>query len=232
MPGIWLSTWRTFFWEMRQESKHPGSILFFLSFAVSLNVIYFYAFGRSTMEKHSPGALLLSLFFVSVVLLSRGHGRDREGGALKVALASSIDKLGFYVGRVLARALILLAILLLSWPISGILVAGRSLSIPGLESWIRTLCLFGLAALALSSLGVIVVFLAAGNRFKEMIVPVLFFPAALPLFMVVAGAFTTDGNVVGGQLYIRLVSVVGLMALFYMLVGSLFSMRVSPTEAG
>lgn len=228
MPGLIRSTLRTIAWELRQEGKHPGSVLFFLSFAITLNVIYYYAFGREALERHSGGGLVLSLFFVSVVILSRGHSRDREGGALKVLLASPVDRIGLYLGRVLARSGVLLVVLLTSWPITGLLITGRPLLF---ESGVlpRMLLLMLLGCIALSSLGTMVVMLASGNRFREMIVPVLFFPAALPLFMVISGAFSDAGLVEVAQ-YNRLVSVVSLMTLFYILVGGLFTMRISPTE--
>lgn len=228
MPGLIRSAHRTFVWEMRQEAKHPGSVLFFLSFAVSLNVIYFYAFGREALRQHAGGGLMLSLFFVSVVVLSRGHSRDREGGALKVILASSVDRLGMYAGRVLARSLVLMLVLILSWPASGMLLEGRPLLF-GVEELSGVLLLTTVSCTALSSLGTMVVVLAAGNRFREMIVPVLFFPAALPLFMVIAGAFERGGLVEMNQYY-RLVGVVGLMTLFYILIGGLFSMKLTPDE--
>ncbi|MBR32571.1 MAG: hypothetical protein CMN77_14805 [Spirochaetaceae bacterium] len=228
MLGILRSTSRTFTWEIRQESKHPGSVLFFLSFAITLNVIYYYAFGRDALEKHSGGGLILSLFFVSVVILSRGHSRDREGGALKVLLASPVDRIGMYLGRVVARSVVLLIVLLISWPITGLLITGRPLVFEQ-RVLLSILVLMTLSCLALSSLGTMVVVLASGNRFREMIVPVLFFPAALPLFMVISGAFTDQGLVNPSQ-YNRLVSVVSLMTLFYILIGGLFTMRISPTE--
>ncbi|MBI41815.1 MAG: hypothetical protein CMF59_19640 [Leptospiraceae bacterium] len=228
MLGLMRSTGRTVSWELRQEAKHPGSILFFLSFAITLNIIYYYAFGRRALEEHSGGGLILSLFFVSVVILSRGHSRDREGGALKVLLASPVDRIGMYLGRVLSRSSVLLVVLLISWPVTGLLITGRPLVFEG-DVLFQILLLMILSCLGLSSLGTMVVVLASGNRFREMIVPVLFFPAALPLFMVISGAFSEQGVVAAAQ-YNRLVSVVSLMTLFYILVGGLFTMRISPTE--
>ena len=228
MPGVFRSAYLTLIWELRQEGKHPGSLLFFLSFAISLNVIYYYAFGREALMRHAGGGLMLSLFFVSVVVLSRGHSRDREGGALKVVLSSGLDRVGLYLGRGLARSLVLFAVLVTSWPVSGLLITGNPVLF-GTERMGSVVLLMGLSCLALSALGTMVVVLASGNRFREMIVPVLFFPAGLPMFMVISGAFTESGLVEPLQ-YNRLVSVVALMTLFYILVGGLFTLRLSPTE--
>ncbi|MCB1138408.1 MAG: heme exporter protein CcmB [Leptospiraceae bacterium] len=228
MPGLIRSAARTFYWELRQEGKHPGSILFFLSFAISLNIIYYYAFGKQALSQHAGGGMMLSLFFVSVIILGRGHSRDREGGALKVILASGVDRVGMYLGRVLARSLVLMVVLFSSWPVSGMLLEGRPLlfeagDVAGIAA------LTSISCVALSALGTMVVVLASGNRFREMIVPVLFFPAALPMFMVISGAFAGQALVAADQ-YNRLVSVVGLMSVFYILIGGLFSMRMTPGE--
>lgn len=183
-----LSAIRLVVWELKLEFKTPAILITFLFFSVSLASLFHYAFPVRWTSSLAEGGYLIVLFFLVTLVTGRAGQRDREASAGPVIFLAASSRWKVYAARVFARALLFSLVILFYFPIHMILLTGQfqtedmaPVLIPGL-----------LLSVTLAALASMVAMIASGNRFRELVMPVIFFPAALPAFMIHA-SFLKDG---------------------------------------
>lgn len=182
-PGFWLTLWRIYRKDTRLEWKNPAGFISTFLFAVTLAALYHYSMDEKVFQNryNLNGILLATLFFSSTIVAGRNIHFEKESGALRVVLMSPLDSAGYFLGKTAALFQLLIIFIILYTPVYFLLLTGRfviraeDLLIP---------CLFlSAAALSLSALGIILTYVASGNRMKDLILPLLILPASIPVFM-------------------------------------------------
>jgi ABC-type transport system involved in cytochrome c biogenesis permease component len=155
-------------------------MLFF--FSLSLTVIYHYSLRSDIFldKKNYYGLFLLSIFFMVILLSGRGLQREKEAGFYKIILMSPIPRWILYISKILTKSIIIMLIILMYQYIYKILLIGQ---IHLFKNDFFIIFLFYPCIINLLAIGEIVSLLSSGNRMKELILPAIFFPLSIPIFI-------------------------------------------------
>lgn len=182
-PGFWITLFRIYRKDTLLEWKSPAGLISTLLFAMVLAVIYHYSIEDTVFRNRANlnGVMLATLFFASSISASRNAFAETEAGALRIHLMSRCDPSGYYLGKVAALWQLQILFVLLYVPLYFIFLTGRLFQ-TAQEFYVPVLVL-SLAALSLSALGVVLSYIARGNRMKEVLFPLLLLPVSIPVFM-------------------------------------------------
>ena len=205
--------------ELRAKEILPTSVFFALISAVLLGQA---APGTATdLARIAPGAVWVSLLLASTLGLSRTIVGEAEGGGLAGTLASPADRGAIFLGKWLAAWL---HACLVGWLLLPVVVALYGLS-PGVAGLAAAAATVALGAAGWTAAGVLLSCAALAARAREMLLPVLLYPLALPLVLPAVGATAVflgapstagEAGIAGGALLL-----VGAYALIYLVLGFL-----------
>ncbi len=175
--------WKSFFWEIKFQIRSIQVLVVLLFFSISLTVVYHYSLKTEVFldKKNYYGLFLLSIFFMVILLSGRGLQREKEAGIYKIIIISPIPRNIFYLSRIFTKTLIILIILIIYQFIYKILLIGQ---IFFFENDFYIFILFIICTINLLSIGEIISLMSSGNRMKELILPTLFFPISIPVFII------------------------------------------------
>jgi heme exporter protein B len=172
--------------ELRARDTLPAMLLFVLS---TLVVFHFVLPGDSS-ELAAAGLLWIALVFTALLGLSRAFAAEREQGVIDGLVLAPSDRSAIWFGKALsilvflalAEVVALPAFALFYGDVSGSLVAGVVL-----------------ADLGIAAVGTLLAAMAAASRARELLLPLLFLPLAIPIVIGGVGASVTDdpGRYVG-----------------------------------
>ncbi|MCX7810708.1 MAG: heme exporter protein CcmB [Leptospiraceae bacterium] len=177
--------WICLKWEFKIQFRSLQIIFMLLFFSLSLTVIYYYSLRSNVFldEKNYYGLFLLSIFFMVILLSGRGLQREKEAGFYKIILMSPLPRWIFYLNRIFVKSIIIMFIILIFQFIYKILLIGQ---IYFFKNDLYIVLFFYPCIVNLLAIGEIVSLLSSGNRMRELILPTLFFPLAIPIFIVYA----------------------------------------------
>lgn len=174
--------------ELRSRETLLASVIFtalvVAVFALALNL------APATARAVAPGLLWATLAFAGVLALSRSFGAERDSGALDGLLLAPVDPTALYVGKMLAQVVFMLVVLGVALPAFAVFL-GVSLLVPAVLP-VAVLGLLGFAAA-----GTLFAALALGGRSRDVLLPALFFPLAVPVIITATGA--TQLGLAGGS---------------------------------
>ena len=161
--------------ELRARDTLPAMLLFVLS---TLVIFHFVLPGDSS-ELAAAGLLWVAIVFTSLLGLSRAFAAEREQGVIDGLVLAPIDRSAIWLGKtigvtaflVLAEIVALPAFALFFHPLSWELVAAVAL-----------------ADLGIAAIGTLLAAIAAASRARELLLPLLFLPLAIPVVIGGVGA--------------------------------------------
>jgi heme exporter protein B len=165
--------------ELRARDTLPAMLLFVLS---TLVVFHFVLPGDSS-ELAAAGLLWIALVFTALLGLSRAFAAEREQGVIDGLVLAPSDRSAIWLGKALsilvflalAEVVALPAFALFYGDVGGALVAGVVL-----------------ADLGIAAVGTLLAAMAAASRARELLLPLLFLPLAIPIVIGGVGASVTD----------------------------------------
>jgi len=161
--------------ELRARDTLPAMLLFVLS---TLAVFHF-ALPAGTGQDAAYGVLWIAIIFTALLGLSRAWAPEREGGALDGLVLAPCDRSAIWLGKTLATL--------------AFLVAAELVALPAFAFFFAPIGLVAVAGVVLASIGICVIgsllaAMAAASRGREVILPLLFLPLAIPLVVGGVGA--------------------------------------------
>ncbi len=161
--------------EIRARDTLPAMLLFVLS---TLAVFHF-ALPAGSGQNAAYGLLWIAIVFTALLGLARAWAPEREGGALDGLVLSPCDRSAIWLGKTLATLAFLLAVELVALPAFALLFAPIDLvALAGVV----------LASIGICAVGSLLAAMAAASRGREVILPLLFLPLAIPLVVGGVGA--------------------------------------------
>lgn len=217
---------RVIYWELKLELRSAGSLISLLGYVATLAVLFHYSlmpmvFGEA---QNLTGLLLLSLFFMVSMISARGMNRERESGAFRVLLLSGMDRSALLLGRSFVKTAVIVLMLFVYSLLYNVLLVGR----PDFFyfTWLTTLFLIP-CSLNLVLLGEIISVLSSANRLSEIVLPLLFFPLSLPIFIVYSGsAAVINGKAEVSNYLMILIALI----ILYAGIGALFFQMMATDE--
>ena len=167
--------------ELRARDTLPAMLLFVLS---TLAVFHF-ALPAGAGENAAYGLLWIAIVFTALLGLARAWAPEREGGALDGLVLAPCDRSAIWLGKTLATL--------------AFLAAAELVALPAFALFFAPIDLVAVAGVVLASIGICAVgsllaAMAAASRGREVILPLLFLPLAIPLVVGGVGAgISPDG---------------------------------------
>jgi len=169
-------------WDFVLELRRREAVLNMSLFAVLM--LFIAAYGLSTkpelVEEVGPLFLWISILFAGTVGLSRAFAMERSSGALSGVLVSPLDPGVFYLAKVAATWLYVMAM--------ECLVAGAYVLLFDFNRWERLpLLLATMAAFTLAYVGAgaVIAAMTSSLRGGEVVLRILLFPIMIPVVMMV-----------------------------------------------
>ena len=161
--------------ELRARDTLPAMLLFVLATLV----VFHFALPPGSGDDAAYGLLWVALVFTALLGLGRAWVPEREGAALDGLVLAPCDRSAIWLGKALATLAFLAAAEIVALPAFALFFAP-----------LRGTALLGvvLADIGICTVGSLVSAMAASSRTRELILPLLFLPLAIPLIVGGVGA--------------------------------------------
>jgi heme exporter protein B len=161
--------------ELRARDTLPAMLLF----VVSTLVVFHFVLPGDSSELAATGLLWVAILFTALLGLSRSFAAEREQGVIDGLVLAPSDRSAIWFGKALsvlvflglAELLALPAFALFFGDVDGALIAGVAL-----------------ADLGIAAVGTLLAAVAAASRARELLLPLLFLPLAIPIVIGGVGA--------------------------------------------
>ena len=165
--------------ELRARDTLPAMLLF----VVSTLVVFHFVLPTGSSDLAATGLLWVALLFTALLGLSRSFAAEREQGVIDGLVLAPSDRSAIWLGKALsilaflalAEALALPAYGLFFKPVDAALVAGVAL-----------------ADVGIAAVGTLLAAMATAGRARELLLPLLFLPLAIPIVVGGVGASVAE----------------------------------------
>jgi heme exporter protein B len=165
--------------ELRARDTLPAMLLF----VVSTLVVFHFVLPGDSSELAATGLLWVAIIFTALLGLTRAFSAEREQGVIDGLVLAPSDRSAIWLGKslsilvflVLAEVVALPAFALFFGDVGGVMIAGVLL-----------------ADLGIAAVGTLLAAMAAASRARELLLPLLFLPLAIPIVVGGVGATVTD----------------------------------------
>ena len=183
LRAAWIVARKDLAIEMRTKS----AFLSVLVFALLGLVIFFFAWDPTAVPAMdlAPGVLWVTFTFAGLLGLHRSFGVEMQDRGIDALLVAPVDRESIYLGKALANAIFVAAVLVVAVPAVAIfynLPVGRSIAVLGLVAL--------LAAVGLVAVGTLFSAMAVNTRLAELLLPMLSLPFFVPVVLTSAQAST------------------------------------------
>jgi heme exporter protein B len=161
--------------ELRARDTLPAMLLFVLSTLV----VFHFALPTGADEVAAQGLLWVALVFTALLGLARAWAPERDGGALEGLVLAPSDRSAIWLGKSAAVFVFLALIEVVALPAFAIFFSPLQA-----EGVLGVL----LANIGICAVGTLLAAMAAASRTRELILPLLFLPLAIPLVVGGVGA--------------------------------------------
>lgn len=170
--------------DLRLELRARDTLPAMLLFVVSTLVVFHFALPTVTDDDEvgkvaAQGLLWVALIFTALLGLARAWAPEREGGALEGLVLAPSDRSAIWLGKSAAVFVFLAAIELVALP--AFTVFFSPLNAAGVLGVL-------LVNVGICAVGTLLAAMAAASRTRELILPLLFLPLAIPLVVGGVGA--------------------------------------------
>jgi heme exporter protein B len=167
--------------ELRAKETLPAMLLFVLS---ALTILHF-AVPAGTEELATLGLLWIALVFTALLGLTRAFVPEREQQTMDALVLAPCDRSTIWVAKSIA--------------VFAFLVAAEVVALPAFSLFFSAVDLQTVAAVLLANVGICAVgtltgAMAVAGRARELILPLLFLPMAIPVIVGGVGASAGAGG--------------------------------------
>jgi heme exporter protein B len=165
--------------ELRARDTLPAMALF----VVSTLVVFHFALPAGADEVAAHGLLWVALVFTALLGLARAWAPEREGGVLDGLVLAPCDRSAIWLGKSAAVFVFLTAIEVVALPAFALFFSPLDVG-----------AVFGvlLANIGICAVGTLLAAMAVASRTRELVLPLLFLPLAIPLVVGGVGASVSD----------------------------------------
>jgi heme exporter protein B len=176
--------------ELRARDTVPAMLLF----VVAALVVFHFALPAASSNLAAYGLLWVALVFTALLGLLRAFAAERDQGLLDGLVLAPCDRSAIWLAKALAMLAFLVLAEIVALPAFAIFFSG----IDG-----KTVAGVALADLGICAVGTLLAAMAAASRARELLLPLLFLPLAIPIVVGGVGASVVEG---GGR-YLALLAV-------------------------
>ena len=162
--------------ELRAKETLPSMLLF----VISALTIFHFALPAGTSAVAARGLLWSALVFTALLGLTRAFVAEREQGMFDALVLTPCDRSAIWLAKSIA--------------VLAFLAAAEVVALPAFAAFFHGLDGRTVAAVALADLGIVAVgtlfgAMAVAGRARELLLPLLFLPAAIPIVVGGVGGY-------------------------------------------
>ena len=165
--------------DLRLELRARDTLPAMLLFVVATLVVFHFALPAGSGDDAAYGLLWVALVFTALLGLARAWVPERDGGALDGLILAPSDRSAIWLGKTLATLVFLIVVEIVALPAFALFFA--PLDAPALAG-------VALANLGICAVGSLLAAMATASRTRELVLPLLFLPLAIPLVVGGVGA--------------------------------------------
>jgi heme exporter protein B len=172
--------------ELRARDTLPAMLLF----VISTLVVFHFVLPGDSSELAAAGLLWVALVFTALLGLSRTFAAEREHGVIDGLVLAPSDRSAIWLGKTLSVIAFLVLAEILALPAFALFF--------GDVDW-PMIAGVALANVGIAAVGTLLAAVAAASRARELLLPLLFLPLAIPIVIGGVGASVADdpGRYVG-----------------------------------
>lgn len=162
--------------ELRAKETLPSMLLF----VIAALTIFHFALPRGTGQTASLGLLWSALIFTALLGLTRAFVAEHEQGMFDALVLTPADRSAIWLAKALAVLAFLVAAEVVALPAFAAFFSG----IDG-----RTVAAVALADVGIATVGTLFGAMAVAGRARELLLPLLFLPTAIPIVVGGVGGY-------------------------------------------
>jgi heme exporter protein B len=166
--------------ELRAKETLPAMLVF----VVAALTVFHFAVPHGTRHVAALGLLWVALVFTALLALTRAFVAEREQGLLDALVLAPCDRSAIWLGKTLAVLAFLVAAEVVALPAFAVFFSG----VDG-----RTVLAVALADVGIGTVGTLLGAMAVAGRARELLLPLLFLPLAVPIVVGGVGASAGAG---------------------------------------
>jgi heme exporter protein B len=169
--------------DLRLELRSRDTLLSMVLFVVATLVVFSFSLPAGTVAEASYGLLWVALLFTAILGLTRAFAAEREQRVLDGLVLAPCDRSAIWFGKALA--------------VVAFLVLAEAVALPAFAlffepvTWELVVAVV-LADLGLAAVGTLLAAMAAASRARELLLPLLLLPLAIPIVVGGVGASISD----------------------------------------
>jgi heme exporter protein B len=161
--------------ELRARDTLPAMLLFVLSTLV----VFHFVLPGSPSALASKGMLWVSIVFTALLGLARAFAAEREQGVIDGLVLAPSDRSAIWLGKAISLLVFLGLAEIVALPAFALFFSGvNGATIAGVA----------LADLGIAAVGTLLAGMSAASRARELLLPLLFLPLAIPIVIGGVGA--------------------------------------------
>ncbi len=190
--------------DLRTELRSRDQAVTLVFFALLVLVVFNFAFDFTVIDFTTLGAgvLWVAFIFSGVLALNHAFQIEREQDRIHGILMAPIERSAFYLGKVISTVLFMSAVEAVIVPVSVLLFNYQFSARIALIILVLILNTVGFAAV-----GTLFAAMTTQTRRSEMLLPLLLFPAAVPIAL---AAVKTTSHILAGRPFDRYASWLGM----------------------
>ena len=161
--------------ELRSRDTVPAMLLF----VVSALVVFRFTIAADASDLAAAGLLWIAVLFTALLALTRAFVAEREHRVLDGLVLAPCDRSAIWAAKGISVAAFLVLAEAIALPAFALFFA----SIDG-----STVAAFALADVGIAAVGTLLAAMAAASRARELLLPLLFLPLAIPVVVGGVGA--------------------------------------------
>jgi heme exporter protein B len=162
--------------ELRAKETLPSMLVF----VIATLTIFHFALPRGTGHVAALGLLWVALIFTALLGLTRAFVAEREQGLFDALVLAPCDRSAVWLGKAIAVLAFLVAAEVVALPAFAIFFHG-------LDG--RTIAAVALADIGIATVGTLLGAMAVAGRARELLLPLLFLPLAIPIVVGGVGGY-------------------------------------------
>jgi heme exporter protein B len=164
--------------EVRARDTLPAMLLFVVAALVAFRFAL-----PDEQERAAQGLLWVAIVFTALLGLGRAFVPEREQGVLDALVLTPCDRSAIWVGKVTATLAFLILVEVVALPAFALFFE----AVDG-----PTIAAVLLADIGICAVGTLLAAMAVAGRARELLLPLLFLPVAIPIVVGGVGATVTD----------------------------------------
>ncbi len=168
--------------DLRLELRARNTVPAMLLFVVAALVVFHFALPADSSELAAKGLLWVAIVFTALLGLTRAFVAEREQRLIDGLLLAPCDRSAIWLAKSLSVLGFLVVAELVALPAFAIFFSGIDGS---------TVAAVALADLGICTVGTLLAAMAVAGRARELLLPLLFLPLAIPIIVGGVGASVT-----------------------------------------